>query len=93
MDCDAGRVRAKPIVVCSRSLALPRRIASILLWSIALLVFIAPLEACGEAMPHGSPAWQRECAAQGAKGCPCHQDHQCQTLWCVNSECAERESL
>jgi hypothetical protein len=62
-------------------------------WRVIVFLLVALLAACGQVITRGSPAWQRACAVHGEKGCPCHQDRQCDTLWCVNGECAERESF
>ncbi len=47
--------------------------------------------ACGAAGSRG-PAWERACAAHATEQCPCRTDKDCETLWCVNGECAARGS-
>ncbi|HEY1693262.1 MAG TPA: hypothetical protein VGG39_13935 [Polyangiaceae bacterium] len=65
----------------------------VLCGAFALAVVLLSGAGCGDLASRGSPAWQRACTAHADKGCPCHKDSQCDTLWCVNGECAYRESL
>jgi hypothetical protein len=37
----------------------------------------------------GGEAWLQVCRANGFEGCPCHQNKDCATSWCVSGECEE----